>query len=1852
MSQSQDQERMAADGGPSAQNGASNDPATERAAVESAPNGPNDGDSGHFGSNENGGDEGSIVARVTVPAEEEPAAEEAGDERTASDALGLTGLAGTVASGNEQDPDEEHTWVGELPVPRQINRGDDAPPAVTLSEPHRPAARSTDLPPLPRGEPSRPPPIPRSAAPFQPSNGGPPVVSGSLLPDLPPATPPHEDGSFAPLGDADVKRWEASIVEYEREAKALGDVPTAAALHLEIGRIYEEKLGRPRNAASAYQSAFNLDPASPAILHASRRLFSEVGNWAMVVQIIGYEIDHASRPEEKATLFSEKGAIQEYELREVEAAQASYEAALDAWSAEPLALGALERLHLSGQRYEALFGVYERALEVESAPERRLPLLLAAAHLAEDRLEEPQKAIALYRESLGLDAAHPVALSALRRLHQQAGEEDALVQVLERSGEVASDPAGAAQYLLSAARVATNRLENTDEALRLLEKGLGRAPGDLSTLRELELLHRQAERQDGVIDVLRRAAKAAREPRDRAAIYHRLGRALERSGDLDGAVGAARAALESEPGYAPAAQALGRALQQLDRPEDLALLYQIEIDAESDPQERIVRLFKLAELKETRLGDDEGAIRALRSLLEIQREYPPARKRLERLLLKREAYEDLVALHEEEVELTTDTELRIFLLGRIGQLAEEKLGDRLRAKNAMTRLLELSPRHLGAIRALSRIAELDGNDSELLRLLELEAEATDDQAEVLALMHRRARLLVDRLDDSAAARDVLDQILTLNPTYLPALRSLGRIHASEGRWQELLDMHQRELEVTRSPRHRVDLLFRIAQLREERLEDLDSAVAAYESLLEIDENNLPASRALSDLYARRGEVEKLADLRLAEVERIESPREQAATLLEVAELFDERLDRGDKAAELYQRVLRLGYAVDAATRALVRIYSREGLWNALAGALRTAAERAEDPQTESAILVRSAQIHADKLKNQNAAAELLERAASLMPGDRSIMEQLERVSVARRDWGRALQVGERLAEMESDPRAFAARKIRLATLEENQLDPPRPGAEHYRRALEAVPNHPVALRALESAYLASRDWAGLAAVHVREALTATERPGHRAGLFVRAAELHDERLQQPEEATRLYDLALEADGKHLPALRGRRRMAERTGDTHRLLELLETEEGLTADRERASELLFETGRVLQDQLGDVNRAVTAYEGVLERDAASLAAFNRLEAIFLEREDFARVKALLEGRAAAVSSAEEQARLYVSAGRIAEERMTDRKAAIAAYRSALEREPKNPAALVRLGPLLFAERAWPEAVDAFHRTLAVSKDPPILRDAFKSLGIIYQEHEKDLVKSVQSFQAALQADPSDTESLYRLASLYRGANDWGSAINVMLRLAEVEPDPDGKTSALLDLADLYLEGPKDASLAITALRKAVEIDAGCRPALSKLCELHEQREEWQELVEAAGAYVNLLGPDERAEATPLHLRMADVFERRLGDNHRAINALRYVLEDQPEHEAALTKLAGLYGKRVETYPQAIEAQRRLLSLDPFRIDSYHELHRMFERLGQHDRAFVAAEILVFLQAQTPEEYVYFQENKIYVAQMSEDVLTAAEHGRWVVHPDERGPLRTLLELLGPEMGRAYPGDLERHDLKRENKLGPKMQSPVRALADELTAMLEVPPYDLYIGAPDGLAVHTENERPPALIVGGRFAKRVPIKNQRFLLGRALERVKGGHLLMDAANDRDLEALVWSVIKLGHPMHKVPVDPSSLDSAQRRFAKAISSKTRRVLEDIAAQLPVHHVDIPRHRQAAQFTANRAGLLASNDIETAIRILAKSRSGAQTVFRTAEEASKVLGQLPEVCDLLTYAVSDEYFDARAKLGFSIQD
>jgi hypothetical protein len=254
-------------------------------------------------------------------------------------------------------------------------------------------------------------------------------------------------------------------------------------------------------------------------------------------------------------------------------------------------------------------------------------------------------------------------------------------------------------------------------------------------------------------------------------------------------------------------------------------------------------------------------------------------------------------------------------------------------------------------------------------------------------------------------------------------------------------------------------------------------------------------------------------------------------------------------------------------------------------------------------------------------------------------------------------------------------------------------------------------------------------------------------------------------------------------------------------------------------------------------------------------------------------------------------------------------------------------------------------------------------------------------------------------------------------------------------------------------------------------------------------------------------------------------------------------------------------------------------------------------------------------------------------------------------RAVLEVMATELPKAYPSDLTPYDMNpRSDKHGPKSDLQMRKLADSLATVLGAPMFDLWITKKHDLGMFLENEEPPALIVGAGVMRRVQERELRFLLARQLERLKAGHHLLFKLPSAEVELLIWAAAKMVRPDIRVERDPVELDNMMKKLTRFLSRKGRKSLEELGPRLGTLRFEIERHRYAAQLTAQRAGLVLTNDIEVVLRTLARE-ANLRTVFADASGARETLGQSAEIRDILGYAVSEEYFAARTKLGFSIQ-
>ncbi|HVE84156.1 MAG TPA: tetratricopeptide repeat protein, partial [Myxococcales bacterium] len=924
------------------------------------------------------------------------------------------------------------------------------------------------------------------------------------------------------------------IAVLEREAKALGNDPASALLFHEIGLLWEDPLHNPRNAAVAFQNAYRLAPRFLANIRAARRLFADVGNWQMVIQLLDAELAASEDQRQRAALLLEKAQVLEDRLSREEDAAKAYQECLQLRPQDVSLLIQLEGVFAGKADYASLVEVHRLLAENLEDPALRAHYLTGAGFILEERLHKPEDAAAAFRAAFALDRKDLLLLSAIKRVAEREGNTDQLLQALAAEAELLGSQSAPTYLQISKVYQKMDRREDALAALLAAK----RASSDPLVLSELARIYEEQGRYEDLADVLLAWAGAINDEADLVSINLRLAsiyeEALKRDED---AISRYRAILSRVPGHTSALAGLGKLYARNQNWDGLLAVYDLEIAAAEDPRQKAAKMYKAAEVLEERLERQEDAILRYNQCLQLQPGYLPAQKALVRLYERQDRYSDLVGMYEQDLLQTSDREQIISTLNKIAAIYEDRLQDMDHAVDAMRRVLELAPDHMPTIRNLARLYERAGRWRELIAHNEHESSLVGETKQVLSLHHRNAEILEEQLKDQPGAITAYERLLSLSPAYLPALKALGRLYASDGRWDELIRMYRAESEISSSTEQAASLIFKIGELFEHKLKREDEAIASYQEVLTLAPSYFPALRALARIYRGQQAWENLIDVLRAEAANRTDPNERANALFQAAAIWEDQLTRTDMAIEGYQEVLRLVPGHATAIRALERLYTTRNDVKELIAVLDRETQTATVPFAKVAAYLKLSRIYLEALNDPTRAAQACEGVLAVDAGNVVALKTLERVRSS--DRARRGEMRARLAARVNDSRMRTALRLSAAT----DADATGDGEllEELKRASAADPSDVRLGLALETALRRAGDHAGLGELYERR-LAQLSDPLEKVELALRVAEIAENRSFDLEKSVQFYRLAMDLSPHLVPAIQGARRVWMKLGD--------------------------------------------------------------------------------------------------------------------------------------------------------------------------------------------------------------------------------------------------------------------------------------------------------------------------------------------------------------------------------------------------------------------------------------------------------------------------------------------------------------------------------------------------------------------------------------------------------------------------------------------------------------------------------------------------------------------------------------
>ncbi|MBI4701491.1 MAG: tetratricopeptide repeat protein [Deltaproteobacteria bacterium] len=1353
-----------------------------------------------------------------------------------------------------------------------------------------------------------------------------------------------EPGDGAALGALEElftqsERWSDLAGVTRRRIDLCEDGTSREQLFARMAAVYDEKLGKPEEAVAAYCEVLAFDESSLVALRALDGLYSRLGKHAELGENLSAQLALAEDEQAQIGLMLRLGALQEASLGQVEAAIETYRQVLERAPANEAALAALEKLgrtpehevliadileplYRSAGDYPKLLVVYEVQVRTSSDSGRKVELLHEMAGIQEDAAGNLGAAFDTMARALEVDPAAEPTQSALARLARATERFADLAKVYETLGAAQQDVELAIRLLTTSATTYETELGNIDAAVGHYRRIMELDEGHLPAAEALERIFRGADRYEELSQILQRKARMLQDlDAQKAALFQAASieeEVLERG---EAAVAVYQQVMELDAEAVPALDALIKLYLGMQKWDRLLETYnkKVELVFEADERKRIY--YQMGAVYERELRQVRAAIETYARVLELDPDDLEALGRLDVLYQQAEDWPALLDVLQREANLAADQSESASYQYRIAELYEKRLDDVTRAVELYRELLAQQADHQPTLQALEALTAgereavaaalvlepiYDATDewAKLIRVLEVQGKAAAEPYQRIELLHRIARLYEDMLSDPASAFATYARAVDADPSHEESLAHYERLAGTVDRWAELAALYDAQLAklAVEDPARFSELGLRLARIYEEQVEDLQSAIARYERVLEVDAENAAAIAALDRLFEQTERWADLARILAREAEIAQASDEITLFKFRLAQVEQHRLGDVGAAIGSYGEVLADVAGHEGAMGALeglfaagteqLRIaaileplYEGSGDFEKLAGVYEAVLGHTTEPEARLQQYGRLAELHEEKLLNPPGALGVHARALRELPAAERALEEIERLAPQADDgWETVANAYADVLGAHADKDVQKLIGKRLARVFEDELGDVTKAEETFNYVLGVAPLDVECLENLDRIHSAIGQYPQLALV-LEQRLQTTEETFQLVELCGRLGEIYEQQLGQTGDAIRIYlKIFQEIEPTSEPAAQALERLYAHKQAWAELLGVYERQlQNAVGDAEQ-SDILAKMGRLLSGYLQQSGRAIETWKRVLEKRGEDGEALGELAALYEQGAKWAELTEVLERHMMLAMGDQEQVAVLHRRARLFTQQLGRDDQALEDYSRILDIDYGNVEALYAINDIHRRRGATQELTYALHQTLdrAGSNLPAEYQVAlYRELATIYQAGPEQAHDAIECWRKLLEIDPRDFDAMAALEHLLRAEERWGEVVGVKVTRARAYAEPAEQVREYLEVAHIWEHQIGNEDGATPALEAVLQIDAQHDEAFEQLEKLHAAAERHEQLVELYLARIETR--EEVGERTELLRRVAKVFEEKLQDPEQAYEALQTAFE---------------------------------------------------------------------------------------------------------------------------------------------------------------------------------------------------------------------------------------------------------------------------------------------------------------------------------------------------------------------------------
>lgn len=1430
------------------------------------------------------------------------------------------------------------------------------------------------------------------------------------------------------------ERYDELLDIYRRKLELTSDPDEQTEIQYKLGQLYEDEVKDDDQAADTYRAILDADGEDLRALQSLDRIFSRNEKWSELAEVVGRQlliVPPDESTDEYCALKLRLAVLREFNMDDAHGAITAYHEVLDLKpdneaartglevyldkDEHKLAVGEiLEPIYTSIEDWTKLIRVHEIALGASDDQMRRVELLLVVGELHAQKLGNAESAFDAYARAFQEDPATSSAKDELENLAELIdGGSTKLVGLYEGaidSGEL--DPALGHELSIKVATAYDERLDDTEKAVRYYRGALNIEVDDPVAIAALERIFTRDEQYPQLLEVYRKKVDILGESDESLGLLLRIASIHEEMlQSTDEAIATYNEILGQDGENLQALRALDRLYGQGEQWHELGDTLTRQLLLCEDDELRVELLVRLAALRESKLDEAAAAIETYKQVLDIDASNEPSLTAMEGLIVhedhaltiaqilepiykQRGDWGKQISVYEIMAKHAFDPERKIELLHAIGELYELGSDDGNAAFDTYARALREEPRNESSRAQVERLAQMQGRWPEVVTLYnEVVADVGDEELRV-QMLTRAAQIQESELGLDEAAVETYKKILEISSEQVDAASSIVLIHERNADYAALVSALRSKSELLGDLSERKVLLYRVAQIEEEILEDSDAAIVTLQSVLNLDDVDEQSLASLERLYITLERWEPLKDIYMVRVENAEDPDDKKRMFYVLGQVYDRELGDTAKAIDTYQAILDIDDNEIPAIQALDRLYGQAERWYDLLGNLDRQVELAELPGEMVGLKYRVGQLWQLRLNDQSRSIDTYRDALSIDPGHHETLaaldglvhgedgeqvmaaQVLEPVYQASGQVEKLVDVLEVMVAHSEDPFSRVELLHRIAELYEVNLDKGTEAFGAHVRALAEDNGNETTLGNLERLAAFINSWEDLVSLYGKEAEKSLDVP-RQVDLLSRLARIQEEELQNSEEAISIYSRILEVEFDNADAVMALDRLYSTTQKWQPLAEILRKEIQLADNEDQIVEIQFRLAQVLEQALEDVPAAVEVYREILGTNPEHQPTLNALEMLLASGELESEIATILEPIYEAAGLYEklhnvyevqlrkltdpaDRLSMYQRLGELSEIRLVDAGRAFGWWGKALIEDASSELAVEEAERLAGDSAFWPDMVNVYTQVLETNTEPDSRKSTLLRMARVYDVELAAVSEAVGTYLRVLEIDENDVDALAALDRLYGNAGMFDELVEVLRRRIDVTLDGEEIVELSLRRGQIYAEALSDSDSALTCYQQILEQESRNRPALEAQEVIFYRREDWKELFAVYEKLVDVAEGDE--EMAGLYARMARISSDALEDDDTATDLWGRVVDIRGDEDQSLAALGELYGRR-EMWEELVEVVERRVGVtdtNEGQVALYKMLGKIWnEKLGRERNSLDAWLLAYDLNPSDPE-----------------------------------------------------------------------------------------------------------------------------------------------------------------------------------------------------------------------------------------------------------------------------------------------------